>query len=220
MCISKYVPLSHLFSSASLSICLCVRSTSFVRLSAIINPGCEIFQHDLVDHFVFESPVWVFVYLLFYSFVQIAVKRPDKKDRKKSRFLFLSHSLPSFLASSPSQPCHTAHDLFCSKTLLNYSMHLGWIQITVLIFKSLFLAKGSPSLTVSVSFSLLELLTPRSSSVSLLLPLSLTHHPSLFFCQLPHLSGCKTLWWAKNKPSPLSLPLLLWSTTLEICRGL
>lgn len=103
---------------------------------------------DLVDYSVLKSPVCSCMYLFL----------------QKSQFLALSLVFPLFSTSSPSQPCHTRHDLFSSKTLLNYSMRSGWIQITVLIFKSLFLAKGLPSFTVSISLSWLWLLffTPLS----------------------------------------------------------
>lgn len=95
-------------------------------------------------------------------------------------------------------PCYLLPTLSSSKTLLNYSLHLGWIQIAVWIFKSLFLAKGEPSLSPFTRF--LSLFRHSSSSFRLL---GFSRHPSLFSCQLPHLSGCKTLWWAKTSHFPI-----------------
>lgn len=112
-----------------------------------------------------------------------------------------------FSVSTPSQPCHSWHDLLSSKILLNYSVHSGWIQITVLIFKSLFLPKASPSFIVSV---FLSWLTPLLHS-TIFLPC----RPSLFSCQHPYLSECKTV-VSKKKLSPCSsseaqLLNLLWA---------
>lgn len=55
-------------------------------------------------------------------FTQKALKENEKESEADFSFSLL---FPSFSPSSPPQPCHTPHDLFSSKTLLNYSMRSG-----------------------------------------------------------------------------------------------
>lgn len=127
--------------------------------------------------------------------------------KRKSIFSCPHHKFSHpFSVSTPSQPCHSWHDLLSSKILLKYSVHSGWIQITVLIFKSPFLPKALPSFIVSVFLSWLELLS--------FTPLFFSHAVPHYFPGSTLICLNVKLWWAKTSSPPVALlkPLnLLWA---------